>query len=321
MADQPKPPALLRFLDKQVTNHGYMKVIWAPVAVLAAIGGAFALFGENWWVFGTVAGCGTLGLVLLLLAVEQQRSTALQRDLKDLNDRVEKHSDEISAHTTQLKRLHELTESVRWITERMGVCCSAVRNGARKGRADASVTIADICKVKEFDDLEHAIIECALDILGPVRRVAIYYGDDKRLEPAHKSGWKKDSNPPILVQGMPKASTEVDATALFNDLKRRSGAYVPDVVSPSEEHRPLVKTVPDHQSYRTLACFPLASLPSIEAGASEGGTLLGAFLVQDARVDALGVGLERELFAVLANVLATGFLSVRNGLGPTGGTP
>jgi hypothetical protein len=42
-----QPPALLRFLDDQVTKNGYLKVIWAPLAVLAAIGGAFALLDEN----------------------------------------------------------------------------------------------------------------------------------------------------------------------------------------------------------------------------------------------------------------------------------
>jgi hypothetical protein len=309
-----QPPALLRFLDDQVTKNGYLKVIWAPLAVLAAIGGAFALLDENWWVLGTVGGCGTLALVLLLLAVERQRSTTLKQRVDGLEPRVEQHE-------TQLKRLQALTENVRWITERMGVCCAAAPNRPGAKKEGVAVAVTDICNVAEFSDLEDAILDCARDLLGPVRRLAIYYGDEKRLEPIHKSGWTKGSNPRILVNGPSNAPLEVNATPLFSDLRRRSGAYVPDLTNPSDKDRPLINIVPDHQSYRTLACFPLASLPSIEAGTSEGGTLLGAFLIQDARKDALGEGPERELFAVLANVLATGFLSVRNGLISNGGAP
>ena len=309
-----------RFLDNQVAKHGYVKVIWAPIAMLAAVGGVLALFGNNWLVFGTVVGGGTAALVLLLLALERQRTTELQQNLAKLSSTVEQHNTEIAAHAVQLKRLEELTESVRWITERMGVCCS-VAPSAMTNVVSHTVAISDICGRSEFDDLESAVLDCARDLLGPVRRLAIYYGDGRRLEPAHKSGWRRGSNPRTLVQGQPSALTEVNATALFSHLRRRTGAYVPDVANPSDEDRSLVQVVPDHDAYRTLACFPLASLPSIEAGTFEEGTLLGAFLVQDARVDALGEGLERQLFAVLANVLATGFLSVRAALMTNGGTP
>ena len=320
MPDRIRPlAALRRFLDNQVAKHGYVRVIWAPIVILAAVGSTLALFGNDWLVFGTVVGGGTAILVLLLLTIERERTTELQERLAKLDSTVEHQNAEIAAHAMQLKRLEGLTESVRWITERMGVCCSAPPGATSIG--SHSVGISDICNTSEYDDLESAVLDCARDLLGPVRRLVIYYGDDKRLEPAHKSGWVRGTNPRVLVQGQPRAPIEVNAKALFSQLKRRTGAYVPDVSSPSDEDRLLIQVVPDHDAYRTFACFPLASLPSIEAGISEEGTLLGAFLVQDARVDALGGGLERQLFAVLANVLATGFLSVRAALMMNGGSP
>jgi hypothetical protein len=311
VSDQP----ILRFLDLQVRKQGYLKVIAAPVAVLAAIGGAFALLGNNWLLFGTVVGAGTCILVLLLLTVEHLHAFKLQGEVSglderlstvkaDLEEKVRQNTAAIETYSVKLEKLQELIGKVRWITERMAVCCSmSSPNGA--------VGPENVCEVSEFNDLEEALLDYAYEALGEsVRRMVIYYGDEERLSIAHKPGWP-NSHPRILVAGQPRTQLEVNASLLLDELKINPEVYVPDVTRPTEEQRRFIDIVPDHREFRTLACFRLASLPSVWAASTEKAKLLGILLVQDTRVDALGSIYERQFFTVLANVLATALLGVR----------
>lgn len=323
VSDQP----ILRFLDLQVRKQGYLKVITAPVATLAAIGGAFALLGNNWLLFGTVVGAGTCVLVLLLLAVEHFRAFKLQNEVLGLDDRlsgvradleekVRQNTAAIEAYSDKLEKLQELIGRVRWITERMAVCCSIPPNG--EIRPGALGGPENACEVSEFNDLEEALLDYAYEALGEsVRRMVIYYGDEERLTIAHKPGWP-NSHPRILVAGQPKIQLEVNASPLLDELKLNPEVYVPDVTHPTDAQRRFIDIVPDHQEFRTLACFRLASLPSVWAASTEKARLLGILLVQDTRVDALGSIYERQFFTVLANVLATALLGVRLNLTRSG---
>lgn len=321
MQDSLPDQLILRFLARQVRDQGYLKVIAAPVTALAAIGGVFALLGNNWLLFGTVVGGGTCVLVLLLLTVEHIRSSTLQQKVSELDERVsdatasldEKVQQSIAAiekHSAEIKKLEELIESMRWITDRMAVCCSTP--AANSGKQGTSPVYAeDVCQISEFNDLQDVVLDYAFEFLGHSnRRLVIYYGDETRLEPKRKTGWPK-TNPRILVAGQPMTSLEVNAMPLFDALKNYPEIYVPDLTQPTEEQRPFINIVPDHQEYRTLACFRLASLPSVRTESTERATLLGALLVQDARAGALSDIFEHQFLIVLANALATGFLSVR----------
>jgi hypothetical protein len=99
---------------------------------------------------------------------------------------------------------------------------------------------------------------------------------------------------------------------------------VPDLTHATDEQLPFIDIVSDHQAYRTLACFRLASLPSVRGESTEKAALLGAILVQDARINALGNmsegQFEHQFLIVLANALATAFLGVRLGLSGDGQT-
>jgi hypothetical protein len=321
MPDPLSDQRVLRFLDLQVRKQGYLKVISAPVAVLAAIGGAFALLGNNWLLFGTVVGAGTCILVLLLLAVEHLRASRLQEEVTGLNERlslvttdlegkVQQNAATIEAYSRQFEKIQELIGSVRWITERMAVCCSMPSSNGETQQGSA-VGVENACDVSEFNDLENVLLDYAYEALGEsVRRLVIYYGDETRLTVAHKPGWR-NSHPRILVAGQPKTQLEVNAALLLDELKTKPEVYVPDVTHPTEEQSQIIDIVPDHQKFRTLACFRLASLPSVWAESTEKAKLLGILLVQDARVDALGDMYERQFFTVLANVLATALLGVR----------
>jgi hypothetical protein len=320
MQDPVSDKPILRFLDRQVKERGYLQVIVTPVTALAAIGSALLFLGNDWLLFGTVVGGGTCILVLLLLAVEHMHASSLQLEVSnlgkqiseataDLEEKARQSAATIEKHSVEIKKLQELIESVRWITDRMAVCCSTIAmNG--EGQRAPSVYADDVCQVSEFNDLQDVVRDYAFELLGPVRRLAIYYGDDKRLEPMRKSGWPK-TNPRILVAGQPMAPLEVNAISLLDALKNHPAIYVPDLASPSEEQQPFVNIVPDHQAYRTLACFRIASLPSVQVESTERATLLGALLLQDARPRALENVFDQQFLIVLANALATGFLSVR----------
>ena len=321
MQDPVPDQRVLRFLDLQVEKQGYLKVIAAPVTALAAIGSAFALLGNNWLLFGTVVGAGTCILVLLLLAVEHMRASKLQKDVSDLRNQVStartsldekmKQSEAtLKMHTVEIRNLQELIERVRWITDRMAVCCSTTTANGEK-QAGSPVGAGDVCRSSDFTDLEDAVLDYIVEFLGrSARRLVIYYGDETRLEPVHKRGWPKTS-PRILVAGQPKTPLEINAVPLLDALKSRPEVYVPDLTNTNEEQKPFANIFPDHEDYRTLACFRLASLPSVQAENTERATLLGALLVQDARPDALHDIFEHQFLIVLANALATAFLGVR----------
>ncbi len=320
---------ILRFVDQQVRKQGYLKVITAPVVALAAIGSTFALLGNNWLLFGMVVGVGTCVVVLFLLVLEHLRTSKLQQDISDLRSQLSSTEQKIKQgaetseeHSAQIKNLQESLEGIRWITDRMAVCCSTTMNGGKQRRTP--IYPKDVCRMTDFADLEEVVLDYISETLGrSARRLVIYYGDEARLEPAHKRGWPK-TNPRILVAGQPRAPLEVNAIALFDALKSRPEVYVPDLTEPNEEQQPFVDIVPDHQAYRTFACFRLASLPSVRAASTEKATLLGAILIQDARVNALGGMVknqfEHQFLIVLANTLATAFLSVRQNLARTGQT-
>lgn len=319
LTDQP----LLRFVDRQVENQGYLKVITAPVVALAAIGGVLLLLGNNWLAFGTVVGGGTCIVVLLLLAIEHMRTSKLKKEVSDLrgklsstDEKVKQGSTISEKHSAEIKSLQESLQGIRWITDRMTACCSTITNGEKQERPP--VGAEDVCRNSHFADLEEVVLDYISDILGrSTRRLVIYYGDEKRLEPAHKRGWPK-TNPRILVAGQPKTALEVNAVPLLDALKSRPEVYVPDLTDANDEQQPFIDIVSDHQDYRTLACFRLASLPSVRGGSTEKATLLGAILVQDARTNALGNMIEgqfeHQFLIVLANALATAFLGVRLGL-------
>jgi hypothetical protein len=325
MASPLPQPLILRFLDQQVQKQGYLKVIAAPLTGLAAAGTILAVLGNNWLLFGTVVGGGTCLLTLLLLTTERIRSATLidnisqlQADMQaatvELEQKTQQNTSAIEQQGVEIEALRELVESARWATERMAVCCSASRTNGVSARR-MTIQPEDVCHVKEFDDLESAVLQYAFELLGSgrARRLVIYYGDEKRLEPAHKTGWPR-TNPRVLVAAQPTMPLEVNATALFDALRNNSELYVPDVTIPSQEHRSFVDIVPDHQEFRTLAVFRLASLPSVWAKNDARASILGALLVHDARAGALDNSLARDFLAVLANVLATGFLAVRLGL-------
>lgn len=325
---------ILRYIDQQVRNQGYLKVIFAPVATLGALGTIFAILGNNWLLFGTVVGVGTCVLVLLLLTIEHMRASALQEEVSNLGKQVEQVTADLENQaqqsaaaaekfTTEIEEFRDLIGSVRWLTERLAVCCSTVitNNGVRRvPQGELVVCAEDICRVNEFKDLQKAVFYYAVQVLGhSKRRLAVYYGDEKRLEPVDSTGWPPSTNPRILVAGQPSAPLEVNAMPLIDALKIEPAVYVEDLTNPSEDKRKFVDIVPDRQDFRTLACFRLASLPSVWSKDTERATLLGVLMVQDARADALSNTSEREFFTVLANALATGFLSVRLNLVRTGG--
>jgi hypothetical protein len=317
MQDPPLQQRFLGFLDQQVRKQGYPKVIAAPVTALATIGTALAVLGSNWLLFGTVVGGGTCIAAILLLLVEHQHSLRFSAQVSELTEqlsltkaKLEQRKKETEAaideQGAEIQRLQVLIANVRWITERMTVCCYTTSNGA-----SSIVNANRVCQVSQFNDLESVVLDYAFELLGndSARRIVIYYGDETRLEPVHKTGWPR-TNPRVLVAAQPTAPLEVNATFLLDALRNQPEIYVPDVTCPSEEHQRYVGIVPDHHDYRTLACFRLASMRSTLADSTERATLLGALLVQDARPDALANIHEREFFAVLANVLATGFLAV-----------
>jgi hypothetical protein len=323
LSDQP----ILRFVDRQVKEQGYLKVITAPMVALAAIGGVLLLLGNNWLAFGTVVGGGTCVLALLLLAIEHMHTSKLQKEVSDLEGKLSSIDEDVKQgvaiserHSAEIKNLQESLQGIRWITDRMAACCSTTTNGAKQRRSP--VGAEDICRIPHFADLEEVVLDYISEILGrSARRLVIYYGDETRLEPAHKRGWPK-TNPRILIAGQPKKPLEVNATTLLDALKGRPEVYVPDLTHPNEEQKPFIDVVPDHQDYRTLACFRLASLPSVRVESTERATLLGAILVQDVRANALGDmfegQFEHQFLIVLANALATAFLGVRLGLTRSG---
>src|SRR5580700_2739679 len=250
MQDPSTNQPILRFIDQQVRNQGYPKVITAPVVALAAIGSALALLGNNWLLFGTVVGAGTCVVVLLLLATEHVRTSKLQQDVSDLTDQLSSTDEKIEQgaansekHSAQIKNLQESLEGIRWITDRMAVCCSATTMNGEKQRT-TPVNAKDVCRITDFADLEEVVLDYISEILGrSARRLVIYYGNEARLEPAHKRGWPK-TNPRILVAGQPRAPLEVNAIPLFDALKSRPEVYVPDLTDPNEEQQPFVDIVP-----------------------------------------------------------------------------
>src|SRR5579871_1650016 len=82
---------MIEFLDRQIKKQGAAKIIAAPVTVLAAIGGAVALFGNNWVIFGAVVGGGIALLAFVLLTVElsaeRARTSALDQELANLKEK------------------------------------------------------------------------------------------------------------------------------------------------------------------------------------------------------------------------------------------
>jgi hypothetical protein len=319
LTDQP----IFRLVDQQVEKQGYLKVITTPVVALAAIGGVLLLLGNNWLAFGTVVGGGTCVIVLLLLAIEHVHTSKLQKEITDLRgelsstgEKVEQGAVTSERHSAEIQNLQESLQGIRWITDRMTACCSTTANGETPKRYPVSAEA--VCRNSHFADLEEVVLDYISEILGrSARRLVIYYGNEKRLEPAHKRGWPK-TNPQILVAGHPKTSFEVNATPLLDALRSHPEVYVPDLTHPNEDQQPFINIVSDHQEYRTLACFRLASLPSVRGESTDKATLLGAILVQDARPNALGNTtegqFEHQFLIVLANALATAFLGVRLGL-------
>jgi hypothetical protein len=322
---QPNQP-ILRYIDQQVRKQGYLKVIFAPVITLGALGTVLAVLGSNWLLFGTVVGVGTCALALLLLTIEHMRASTLQEEVSnqgkqikrvtaDLEEQAQQNAAAAEKFSTEIKEVRDLIGSVRWLTERLAVCCTTAipSNGTQRVQQGELIVCAeDVCRVNEFKDLQKAVLYFAVQVLGhSKRRLAVYYGDEKRLEPMDSTGWPPSTNPRILVAGQPAAPLEVNAMSLIEALKNEPAVYVEDLTNPADDKRKFVDIVPDRQDFRTLACFRLASLPSVWSKNTERATLLGVLMVQDARADALSNTSEREFFTVLANALATGFLSVR----------
>ncbi len=307
-------------VNDAVDKYGYVKVLATPLTGLATVGGVLALLGNNWWIFAIVVSGAISALALLLLYVDWVRSSNsrkqiddLKANIHDLESKVQENEAKLKVISVELDKLHATTESVRFITETMSLCCSTAPRDTLI--LNGSVRAEDVCKVQDFDDLETDVLDCARELLGPDRRLAIYYGNESRLVPVHKSGWKRGSRPRVLVANQPRTQLEVRAKSLFDLLSDSPDIYVPDMANPSDIEKSVVDIVPDHTEYRTLACFRLASVHL--NGSSECAKIFGLLLVQDARVGALDTrvdgsetSLERQFLAVLANILATSFLGV-----------
>jgi hypothetical protein len=74
----------------------------------------------------------------------------------ELEEKLRRSDSSIQLHSIEIKKLQELIERVRWITERMAVCCSPPPIG--NGLESSTVRVRDVCQASEFNDLQDAVL-------------------------------------------------------------------------------------------------------------------------------------------------------------------
>lgn len=129
----------LAHVARQLDKHGHAKVFFLPLTVLAAVGGALGLLGDNWVLLVIVLALCVSPILGLFWAVERERYrrrgselTALRTEFETfrgeqtihaetLRTQQAKHAAQLDRHRAELQSLQDVIASVNWAVQRLVV--------------------------------------------------------------------------------------------------------------------------------------------------------------------------------------------------------
>lgn len=270
-------------LRQWLTGRSTWELLAFPVVALSTVGGAWSVLGEDWLQLLAFVASGA-ALVALLMYL-------------NLADRVKKLD-------RRLELLSGLIAQGTWKSGYAGTC-SCLPESSSTDDVDNSV-VKKVRELRGHQEMEEALIDMTA-LVSPNRRVAIYYGNAKRLEPFRRSGWL-GGEPPAIVCQRHDGGNDLLAPHLLSALGAGSWLYIRDVTAPGPDEAEVAGQVPGRQEFRSFACFPMHVRGVTDSPEQNGGTLVGCLLLQQRAADALPEKAARELLAMMCSLTAATFV-------------